>query len=225
MQETLHKSRGLSRPAGTPIADETPSRRLPTALPPISTEPRPTHQFALRDEGDTDRLGRILAAGLRVGSVVGLNGDLGAGKTRLVRAVALAAGVAPEEIGSPTFTLVREYATDFTAAFSPDDAASAAGESAPPRPPVLFHLDAYRLTDEDDYLNLGPEEFVEAGAVLIEWAERVEDVLPADRLTLTLAATGETSRAVTLTAGGPDARRLRDAVLSEFSPAAARNDR
>ena len=78
---------------------------------------------------------------------------------------------------------------------------------------MLFHLDAYRLTDEDDYLNLGPEEFSETGAVLIEWAERVAAVLPADRLTLTLTATGETSRSVRIEAGGPDSRRLRDALL------------
>ncbi|NNJ24139.1 tRNA threonylcarbamoyladenosine biosynthesis protein TsaE [Planctomycetes bacterium LzC2] len=135
--------------------------------------------------------------------MIGLNGELGAGKTRLVRAIALAAGVDPAEIGSPTFTLVREYRTALT--------------SFPEAPPLLFHLDAYRLADEDDYLNLGPEEFIETGATLIEWAERVADVLPTDRLTLTLAATGETSRAVVVRAGGPDSRVLRDAILAEFS--------
>jgi len=135
--------------------------------------------------------------------VIGLNGELGAGKTRLVRAIALAGGVNPAEIGSPTFTLVREYA-------APADV------DRPEAPPLLFHLDAYRLTDEDDYLNLGPEEFVESGAMLIEWAERVADVLPVDRLTLSLTATGETSRAVALTAGGPRSRRLRDAALAAF---------
>ncbi len=155
----------------------------------------------LLDERATDRLGRLLAGLLRVGSVVGLNGELGAGKTRLVRAIALAAGVEPAEIGSPTFTLVREYRTALP----------------PPAPPLLFHLDAYRLADEDDLLNLGPEEFMETGALLIEWAERVADVLPADRLTLTLTATGETSRAVAISAGGPDARRVRDAILAGFS--------
>lgn len=138
--------------------------------------------------------------------VIGLNGELGAGKTRLVRAIALAGGVDAAEIGSPTFTLVREYSA------APPPAAR------PAAPPLLFHLDAYRLADEDDYLNLGPEEFVESGAMLIEWAGRVADVLPTDRLTLTLTATGETSRAVTLTAGGPRSRRLRDALMADFAP-------
>ena len=161
------------------------------------------HLFSLPDEAATDRLGRRLSDALRVGSVVGLVGDLGAGKTRLVRAVALAAGVAPAEIGSPTYTLVREYRTA-----APADPA-ADGDR---RPPVLFHLDAYRMRDEDEFADLGPEEFWEEGAVLIEWADRLADALPPDRLTLTLSATGETSRALAATAAGPDSRRLLDAL-------------
>lgn len=194
MTQSLHNPPAASPPDGTPLAGGANADFQTAAI------------LTLSNEHDTDRLGRVLASLLRIGSVVGLNGELGAGKTRLVRAVALASGVAPEEIGSPTFTLVREYTTYASAV--PDDA-----------PPLLFHLDAYRLTDEDDYLNLGPEEFLEAGAMLIEWAERVEDVLPADRLTLNLAATGETSRSVALSAGGPDSRRLRDGILAAFPPA------
>lgn len=196
MTQSLHNPPAASPPDGTPLAGGANADFRTAAI------------LTLSNEHDTDRLGRVLASLLRIGSVVGLNGELGAGKTRLVRAVALASGVAPEEIGSPTFTLVREYVARVT--------------HAPPElrlPPVLFHLDAYRLTDEDDYLNLGPEEFLEAGAMLIEWAERVKDVLPADRLTLALAATGETSRSVALSAGGPDSRRLRDGILAAFYPA------
>ena len=142
-----------------------------------------------------------------------MNGELGAGKTRLVRATALAAGVEPAEIGSPTFTLVREYRP----AVPPDGVP----DRRPDAPPLLFHLDAYRLTDEDDYLNLGPEEFLDAGALLIEWAGRVAAVLPADRLTLSLTVTGEESRKIAATAGGPDSRRLL-ALLSETFAAGAR---
>ena len=159
-------------------------------------------RFDLPDEAATDRLGRALWAGLRTGSVVGLVGELGAGKTRLVRACALAAGAPPAEIASPTFTLVKEYPT---AAARPD------------APPVLFHLDAYRLADVDEFEELGPDEFREAGAVLIEWADRVAEALPADRLTLSLAATGETSRAAAATAGGPNSRRLLDALREGFA--------
>ena len=189
MTQSLHTPPAASHPHGTPLAGGT------------NAGPAAPLLFPLPDEAATDRLGTLLSAHLRVGSVVGLNGELGAGKTRLARAVALAAGVAPAEIGSPTFTLVREYA------------AAGGGGNAPP---LLFHLDAYRLADGDDLLNLGPEEFLDAGAVLIEWAERVADALPADRLTLTLTATGETSRAVAATAGGPDSRRMLDAIRGGF---------
>ena len=157
--------------------------------------------LSLPDEAATDRLGRALAAALRTGDVVALDGELGAGKTRLVRAVAEAAGVADEEIGSPTFTLVREYATT-----GGDDRT----------PPVLFHLDAYRLTDADEYDALGPEEFTDRGAVLIEWAANVADALPADRLSLSLTPTGETSRRVELTAGGPRSAAVLAAVRGAF---------
>ena len=172
--------------------------------------PADSLSLPLADERATDRLGERLWAGLRVGSVVALNGELGAGKTRLVRAIALAAGVEPAEIGSPTFTLVREYRT----AVPPDGQAG----GRPDAPPLLFHLDAYRLSDEDDYLNLGPEEFLDAGAALIEWAERVAAVLPADRLTLSLSVTGEERREVAATAGGPDSRRLLALLSEQCSP-------
>ncbi|QDT16080.1 tRNA (adenosine(37)-N6)-threonylcarbamoyltransferase complex ATPase subunit type 1 TsaE [Alienimonas californiensis] len=197
MPQSLHNPPAASPPDGTALAGGADADSRTAAI------------LTLSNETDTDRLGRVLASLLRVGSVVGLNGELGAGKTRLVRAVALACGVEPEQIGSPTFTLVREYVAR-TAPRVPAELRL---------PPLLFHLDAYRLADEDDYLNLGPEEFIESGAMLIEWAERVDEVLPTDRLTLSLAATGETSRSVALSAGGPDSRRLRDAILAAFDPA------
>ena len=149
----------------------------------------------LLDEAATDRLGRALAASLRIGDVVALDGELGAGKTRLVRSVAEAAGVDEAQIGSPTFTLVREYAT-----------------VTPDAPPVLFHLDAYRLHDADEYDALGPEEFTDRGAVLIEWASRVAESLPADRLSVALTVTGEHARRAAITAGGPRSRALLDQI-------------
>lgn len=178
----------------------TASSQIP---PPASPVPGAggTPSLLLGDETATDRLGRILAAALRVGDVVALDGELGAGKTRLVRAVAEAAGVAPEEIGSPTFTLVREYAT---------------GVDRGDAPPFLFHLDAYRLSDADEYELLGPEEFADRGAALIEWAARVADALPTDRLSLRLTPTGETSRRAEFAAGGPRSAALLDAVRGAF---------
>lgn len=127
----------------------------------------------------TDRLGRLLAEMLPDSTVVGLSGTLGAGKTRLVQAIAAGCGVDPTDVTSPTFVLCREY------------------HGAR----MLYHLDAYRLRDEDEFLELGPEEMFASPAItLIEWAERVERLLPPERLSITLEVTGEDSRLAILAA-------------------------
>jgi tRNA threonylcarbamoyladenosine biosynthesis protein TsaE len=129
----------------------------------------------------TEQLGQLLAEHLPPGTVVALSGTLGAGKTRLVQAVAAGCGVDPAEVTSPTFVLCREYYGNR----------------------VIYHLDAYRLKDEDEFLELGPEEmFASDGLVFIEWAERVESFLPEERMEIVLEVTGETSRRVTLRATG-----------------------
>jgi tRNA threonylcarbamoyladenosine biosynthesis protein TsaE len=145
--------------------------------------------ITLNDEQDTERLGAALAAALPPGTVVGLVGTLGAGKTRLVRAVAAALGVPETNITSPTFVLVNEYRGG--------------------RMPV-FHFDTYRLKDEDEFLALGPEEYFESpGLTFVEWSNRVAELLPPDRLDITIEVTGETSRRVTINA---TSTALRDAL-------------
>ncbi len=140
-----------------------------------------TITFHADDLSGTDRLGEVLARVLPAGTVVGLTGTLGSGKTRLVTAIASACRIPAEEITSPTFVLVHEYH----------------GE----RP--IYHFDAYRLKDEDEFLELGPEEYFEGrGLSLIEWADRVEDCLPLDRLEIAIETTGSTARVFRLTACG-----------------------
>ena len=101
--------------------------------------------------------------------VIGLVGTLGAGKTTFTQALADAADVDPEDVTSPTFTLLCSY-----------DANVAAG------PIRLHHLDAYRIADEDEFLELGVEELFDAPSswVLIEWADRVQSVMPRETLWL-----------------------------------------
>jgi tRNA threonylcarbamoyladenosine biosynthesis protein TsaE len=133
----------------------------------------------------TQRIGRRLGAALRIGDVVALIGPLGSGKTTLVKGVAAGAGVADSrQVNSPTFVIVNEYETSL----SPT--------------PRLFHIDAYRLRGGGDLELLGFEEMLSFGAVLIEWADRVADVLPADRLTITIEPVDENRRQFHCTAGG-----------------------
>jgi tRNA threonylcarbamoyladenosine biosynthesis protein TsaE len=138
--------------------------------------------FLSRSEADTDRLGAALAEALPPGTTVALIGTLGAGKTRLVQAIAAALGVPREAATSPTFVLVNEYAG---------------------RMPI-HHIDAYRLRDEDEFLQLGPEEYFESGGLtLIEWADRVRDCLPSDYLEIRCEAVGEAERRFSITTTSP----------------------
>jgi tRNA threonylcarbamoyladenosine biosynthesis protein TsaE len=127
----------------------------------------------LPDLAATERLGRRLAEQLPPGTVVVLSGTLGAGKTRLVQAVAAGCGIDPADVTSPTFVLCREYHGART----------------------IYHLDAYRIQDEDEFRELGIEElFASTALVFIEWGERFRHCLPAESLEITLEVTGETSR-------------------------------
>jgi tRNA threonylcarbamoyladenosine biosynthesis protein TsaE len=134
--------------------------------------------FISNSESDTHRLGAALASELPPGTVVGLIGPLGAGKTRLVQAVATAFGVPPGRVTSPTFVLVNEYP----------------GGRLP-----VYHFDTYRLKDDDEFLNLGPDEYFDAnGITFVEWADRVATLLPPDRLEITIEVSSETERHITL---------------------------
>src|SRR5689334_8638132 len=107
--------------------------------------PEAVRSVALPDEAATDRLGRALAGAVRVGDVIALWGDLGAGKTRLARAC-IAALTGEAEVPSPTFTLVQTYE-------------AAIG--------TVWHFDLYRLSAAEEALELGFEEALSGGVVLI----------------------------------------------------------
>lgn len=150
-----------------------------------------TFQFTAEDEAATERLGAALAAAIPGGTVVALIGTLGAGKTRLVLAFAAAHGVPAGEATSPTFVLVNEYQG---------------------RLPI-YHFDAYRLRDEDEFLQLGPDEYFEsAGVTFVEWADRVESCLPRNYLEIRCEAVGETSRQFALRGSTPAMEGMVEAV-------------
>lgn len=133
------------------------------------------------NEADTERFGDAFSRVLESGAVVALCGNLGAGKTRLVRAMAAGLGVDRAEVRSPTFLLIQEYAG---------------------RVPV-YHFDTYRLRDVDEFEQLGADELLDSdGICLVEWADRVEETLPGDRLTVEIEITGETARRFRVSAGG-----------------------
>lgn len=144
-------------------------------------------EFASHNEADTHRFGGVLAEAVRAGDVIALHGPLGAGKTRLVQAVAKRLGCERQLINSPTFVLLQEYDG---------------------RLPV-YHVDAYRLRGSDEFLEIGGAEILTGdGVCLIEWAEKLADLLPRDHLSITIRVVGEQSRMLGLEAGGGRAAEL-----------------
>lgn len=123
---------------------------------------------------DTKRLGRALGHVAEAGLVVALNGNLGAGKTCFVRAVAEGLEVPdPRVVTSPTFILIQEYAA---------------------RLPI-YHFDTYRLSNPAAFAELGAEEYFTAdGICLVEWAERVAELLPEDYVRIDFEVAGTSSR-------------------------------
>lgn len=152
--------------------------------------------YEANDEAATVELGAALAEVLPNGSVVALCGTLGAGKTRLVQAIAAASGIERRQVVSPTFVLVQEYHGRRT----------------------IYHVDAYRLRDEDEFLELGPDEYFESdGLTLVEWADRVANCLPRQYLEIEIEVTGDQSRRFTITAHGERYREVVRRLESRFA--------
>jgi tRNA threonylcarbamoyladenosine biosynthesis protein TsaE len=154
--------------------------------------PSETWTHDAEDEAATERLGLALAASLPRPAVVALRGTLGAGKTRLVRAMAGGLGIAPDLVTSPTFVLVHEY---------------------PGETPV-YHFDAYRLHGEDEFWRLGPDEYFSGemgGITVVEWADRVAGCLPEERMEITIDVIGTSQRRFSIVALG---ERYQEALCS-----------
>lgn len=132
---------------------------------------------------ETEALGRRLAAALRRGDVLALDGELGAGKTCLVRGIAAGLGADPLAVRSPTFVLHQVYRG---------------------RDLVLHHLDCYRLGAGADLRRLGLEDLVEDGAVAVEWAEYADlRGVGAVRVTIEPLPDRPDGRRISLSAGAP----------------------
>src|SRR5262245_20110138 len=147
------------------------------------------------DEAGCIRLAELIALKIRPGDAIALYGDLGAGKTTLARALigALLRDAEPD-VPSPTFALQQTYTT--------------------PRL-MVAHFDFYRLSGAEEARELGFEEAMDAGAVIVEWPERALSLLPADRIEIVLAETGNPERRQ-VTARGLGAAATRVSRIGEM---------
>ncbi|GIV97467.1 MAG: tRNA (adenosine(37)-N6)-threonylcarbamoyltransferase complex ATPase subunit type 1 TsaE [Herpetosiphonaceae bacterium] len=168
------------------MTDRLPAVQKPLVIDVISHSP-----------AQTVRIGERLGALLRPGDLVVLHGPFGAGKTHLIKGIGRGLGVAEEDVTSPSFVLINEY-----------QAAADRGGF-----PVL-HVDLYRLeSGSADFESIGLEECWEGHSLcLIEWAERAQELLPAERLEITLDHLSETKRVIRME---PRGRRYEE-VLAQL---------
>jgi tRNA threonylcarbamoyladenosine biosynthesis protein TsaE len=153
----------------------------------------PRLQIKTGSSAETEDLGASIGSLLQPGSFIALRGDLGGGKTCLTRGVV--ASLAPQSaclVASPTYAIMNCY---------------------PGNTPV-YHFDFYRLTGDDDIVELGFEEFFYGdGVCVVEWSERLAELLPADILTLLFEYAGEDQRLITITSSGQES----DNVLAQLA--------
>lgn len=113
-------------------------------------------------------------------TVYAFYGEMGAGKTTFINALSRALGVEDDATGSPSFAIVNEYRSDTTAE-------------------LIYHFDLYRLESVEEALDLGVEDYFDSGALcLIEWSERVEDILPDDTVKVTIKVEESGQRHITV---------------------------
>ena len=132
--------------------------------------------FVSNSVADTEAAAGEIVRAMPGGGVVALEGDLGAGKTQFVRGLVKALGGDGGQVSSPTYVLLHVYDTP-------------AGK--------VFHLDAYRVHGADDFAAIGFEELLDQnGYVVVEWASRVKELLPAGTVFVSIASVSETERTI-----------------------------
>jgi tRNA threonylcarbamoyladenosine biosynthesis protein TsaE len=144
---------------------------------------------------ETHRVGELLGLRLAAGDLVCLHGDLGAGKTSFSFGIAMGLDVGEQPITSPTFTFVNEYQG---------------------RVP-FYHIDLYRLKSPSELEGIGFEEYIDSdGVTVIEWAERAEDELPPERLSVYLSHFSENSREIGFLAEGERYEKLLEELKKDL---------
>ncbi|MEW6053376.1 MAG: tRNA (adenosine(37)-N6)-threonylcarbamoyltransferase complex ATPase subunit type 1 TsaE [Nitrospirota bacterium] len=133
--------------------------------------------FISHGPDETKKIGAEIGRLLRPGDVVGLYGELGAGKTTLIKGIASVLGLNEREIASASFTIIAEY------------------ETVPP----LAHIDLYRVENQTELDELGLWEYLGGDCItVVEWAERAAALLPEDLIKITLEYSGENSREIVI---------------------------
>lgn len=152
-------------------------------------------QIRTKDVSETISIGRTLGRHLSSGDVICLTGELGTGKTCLIKGIAEGLGIEGKIVTSPTFIIIREY------------------EGIIP----LYHIDLYRIGYVDDLRDTGMEEVIYGtGVTAIEWADRIRDILPDERIEVMLEWIDDKTRQIEMKAIGLHHKRVLEKVLEEI---------
>jgi tRNA threonylcarbamoyladenosine biosynthesis protein TsaE len=171
-----------------------------------------TTHFISSSEADTIKFGRSLAAALEPGDILCFSGDLGAGKTHLIKGIAGGLGVPENQVNSPTFTLIHEYMGQKPGTLTTDDhpadtvPAQTPSTHTPPadKPFPVYHFDAYRLRSTAEALEIGAEDYLYGqGVCLIEWPEKMAGIIPPEAVHVTLEKRGPNEREIRISSWVP----------------------
>lgn len=133
-------------------------------------------EFHTKSPAETHEIAKAFASSLKGGEVIALKGDIGVGKTVFTKGLAAGLGITAN-VTSPTFNIVKQYSGRLP----------------------LYHFDVYRITDPDEMLEIGFEEYLYSGAVVvIEWPELISDLIPQDAITITIEREGEEGRKISI---------------------------
>lgn len=140
------------------------------------------HEIQIPDTASLPKAAKEFLALMGDYTIFAFNGEMGAGKTTFIMALLEALGVDAEELaGSPSFALINEYRSDTTAE-------------------LIYHFDLYRLESLEEAFEIGVEDYLDSGALcLIEWPDRVADILPSDTVEVALTVNPDQSRLLTVT--------------------------
>lgn len=138
------------------------------------------HEIKIAGIDDLSRAAREFMALMGDYTVYAFRGEMGAGKTTFINALCKELGVESDDTSSPSFSIVNEYRSDTTAE-------------------LIYHLDLYRLESLDDALDIGIEDYLDSGALcLIEWPDRIADLLPDDTVNVNITVNDDNSRTITI---------------------------
>ena len=153
-------------------------------------------KYQSENEGDTLYLGKMIGNLTETGQIILLSGDLGSGKTVLVKGLAEGLGIDKKNITSPTYNLINEYEGRFP----------------------LYHMDLYRLDRKEELIDIGFEEYLShEGIIVIEWPEIAQELIPSDYLYIKFTTLSKNKRVLELKARGKRGKRLKKGLSADVN--------